>query len=117
MRLAYNSFFDSIPRLKAPDYMPTVQDALRVRLRTTGIDEALFKFEDINFRMVDVGGQRSERRKWIHCFQGVTAIIFCVALSEYDQTLREGEGVRHDSLVYDHQLTVQIHISIYLRTA
>lgn len=31
--------------------------------------------------MFDVGGQRSERKKWIHCFEGVTAIIFCVALS------------------------------------
>lgn len=44
----------------------------------------LFKFY-INliliFRMFDVGGQRSERKKWIHCFEGVTAIIFCVALS------------------------------------
>jgi hypothetical protein len=33
--------------------------------------------------MVDVGGQRSERRKWIHCFENVTSIIFLVALSEY----------------------------------
>ena len=41
------------------------------------------------FRMVDVGGQRSERRKWIHCFENVTSIIFLVALSEYDQVLAE----------------------------
>jgi len=40
-------------------------------------------------RMVDVGGQRSERKKWIHCFEGVTAIVFCVALSAYDLTLEE----------------------------
>lgn len=40
-------------------------------------------------RMVDVGGQRSERRKWIHCFENVTSIIFLVALSEYDQVLAE----------------------------
>jgi type IV secretory pathway TrbD component len=40
-------------------------------------------------RMFDVGGQRSERKKWIHCFEGVTAIIFIVALSEYDLTLAE----------------------------
>nr|XP_005997547.1 PREDICTED: guanine nucleotide-binding protein subunit alpha-14 [Latimeria chalumnae] len=39
--------------------------------------------------MVDVGGQRSERRKWIHCFENVTSIIFLVALSEYDQVLAE----------------------------
>ena len=43
--------------------------------------------------MVDVGGQRSERRKWIHCFENVTSIIFLVALSEYDQVLYEETNV------------------------
>ena len=42
-----------------------------------------------NHSMFDVGGQRSERKKWIHCFENVTSIIFCVALSEYDQVLLE----------------------------
>jgi hypothetical protein len=44
-------------------------------------------------RLVDVGGQRSERRKWIHCFERVTSIIFLVALSEYDQVLYESANV------------------------
>ncbi len=44
-----------------------------------------------NCRLFDVGGQRSERKKWIHCFEDVTAIIFCVAMSEYDQVLHEDE--------------------------
>ena len=44
------------------------------------------------FRLVDVGGQRSERKKWIHCFEDVTAILFFVALSAYDMGLRE-DGV------------------------
>lgn len=43
------------------------------------------------YRLFDVGGQRSERKKWIHCFEDVTAIIFCVAMSEYDQVLHEDE--------------------------
>lgn len=45
----------------------------------------------LHFRLFDVGGQRSERKKWIHCFEDVTAIIFCVAMSEYDQVLHEDE--------------------------
>lgn len=43
--------------------------------------------------MLDVGGQRSERKKWIHCFEDVTAIVFLVAISEYDQVLVEDESV------------------------
>jgi|SRR5882762_9779575 len=46
--------------------------------------------------MFDVGGQRSERKKWIHCFESVTSIIFCTALSEYDQVLlEEAKTVRY----------------------
>ncbi len=45
-----------------------------------------------SIRMVDVGGQRSERRKWIHCFENVTSIMFLVALSEYDQVLVESDN-------------------------
>ena len=51
-------------------------------------------YRDLLFRscrLFDVGGQRSERKKWIHCFEDVTAIIFCVAMSEYDQVLHEDE--------------------------
>jgi guanine nucleotide-binding protein G(i) subunit alpha len=40
-----------------------------------------------------VGGQRSERRKWIHCFEDVTCLLFCVACSEYDETLIEDVSV------------------------
>ena len=46
-------------------------------------------------RMVDVGGQRSERKKWIHCFEGVTSIVFCVSLSAYDLVLAEDEEMVH----------------------
>ncbi|XP_063703068.1 guanine nucleotide-binding protein G(q) subunit alpha isoform X1 [Culicoides brevitarsis] len=81
-----------IDRVAAINYLPTEQDILRVRVPTTGIIEYPFDLEEIRFRMVDVGGQRSERRKWIHCFENVTSIIFLVALSEYDQILFESEN-------------------------
>jgi len=85
--------FDNIDRLSTKDYIPNVDDALRCRARTTGIIETSFQIEDICFNMVDVGGQRSERKKWIHCFQDVTAVIFCVAMNEYNQKLYEDETV------------------------
>jgi len=48
--------------------------------------------------MVDVGGQKSERRKWIHCFQDVTSILFLISLSGYDQCLVEDrDSVRQPS--------------------
>ena len=72
--------------------MPNDQDLLRSRLRTTGITETIFDLGQLTYRMFDVGGQRSERKKWIHCFESVTSIIFCTALSEYDQVLLEEAG-------------------------
>ncbi|XP_062064428.1 guanine nucleotide-binding protein subunit alpha-14 isoform X1 [Lepus europaeus] len=82
-------YLTDIDRIAMPSFVPTQQDVLRVRVPTTGIIEYPFDLENIIFRMVDVGGQRSERRKWIHCFESVTSIIFLVALSEYDQVLAE----------------------------
>ncbi|KAK0089944.1 hypothetical protein PV325_004421 [Microctonus aethiopoides] len=86
------SYLSDLARIEKPDYLPTEQDILRARAPTTGIIEYPFDLDSIIFRMVDVGGQRSERRKWIHCFENVTSIIFLVALSEYDQILFESEN-------------------------
>jgi len=85
-------YLDTVDRVAEPNYLPTLQDILRVRVPTTGIIEYPFDLDSIIFRMVDVGGQRSERRKWIHCFENVTSIMFLVALSEYDQVLVESDN-------------------------
>ncbi|XP_034752694.1 guanine nucleotide-binding protein subunit alpha-11-like [Etheostoma cragini] len=84
-------YLSDLDRISAQSYIPTLQDILRVRVPTTGIIEYPFDLSKVIFRMVDVGGQRSERRKWIHCFENVTSIIFLAALSEYDQVLYENE--------------------------
>ncbi|KAI8869627.1 G protein alpha subunit [Ramicandelaber brevisporus] len=93
-------FFENIQRIGEPDYIPTVEDVLRVRSRTTGILETKFTMGVLNVHLVDVGGQNSERNKWIRAFESVTSIIFCVAISEYDQPLLEdaSRNRMHDSL-------------------
>lgn len=83
-------FLSDMSRICQPDYIPNTNDILRTRKKTSGIYD--FKFQmgsGLTIHMFDVGGQRSERKKWIHCFDNVTLIIFCVALSEYDQVLLE----------------------------
>ncbi|KAJ1336197.1 hypothetical protein BSLG_007514 [Batrachochytrium salamandrivorans] len=90
---AVKNYFESIDRIGALGYMPTEQDVLRSRVKTTGITETTFRVGELTYRMFDVGGQRSERKKWIHCFENVTAIVFLVAISEYDQVLVEDETV------------------------
>jgi len=78
-----------LPRLFKRDYAPTSQDIIHARSRTTGVHEMRLTIRKQAVSLIDVGGQRSERRKWIHCFQDVTAILFLVSLSGYDQTLAE----------------------------
>lgn len=73
--------------------MPSVEDVLKSRVRTSGIVQETYKIDDVTFEMYDVGGQRNERKKWIHCFANVTAIIFVAAISEYDQVLFEDNAV------------------------
>jgi G-protein alpha subunit len=90
-----NSFFQDLDRLFAADYVPNNQDVLRSRLKTTGITETIFDLGRLTYRMFDVGGQRSERKKWIHCFENVNCVLFLVAISGYDQCLvEEMDGVR-----------------------
>ena len=71
------------------DYVASQQDMLLARVRTSGIVTEKYVIDQKNFEMYDVGGQRNERKKWIHCFDDVTAVIFVAAISEYDQVLFE----------------------------
>jgi hypothetical protein len=62
-------FIESASRITAPDWTPNDMDILKARVKTTGISETKFVKEGRKFTVVDVGGQRSERRKWLHCFE------------------------------------------------
>ncbi|KAK2829187.1 hypothetical protein Q7C36_017177 [Tachysurus vachellii] len=82
-------FLDNLEKLGMPDYLPSQQDILLARRPTKGIHEYDFEIKNVPFKMVDVGGQRSERRRWFECFDSVTSILFLVSSSEFDQVLME----------------------------
>lgn len=82
-------FLDHLHRIGRPDYMPSKQDVLHARKATKGIVEHEFMIKGIPFKMVDVGGQRSQRAKWFQCFDEVTSILFLVSSSAFDQVLME----------------------------
>mmetsp|Transcript_12770 Transcript_12770/g.14655 ORF Transcript_12770/g.14655 Transcript_12770/m.14655 type:complete len:363 (-) Transcript_12770:1337-2425(-) len=77
------------PEWGGNDWIPGKEDFLLARIRSTGVVEEEFRIGGARFRIIDVGGQRNERRKWIHSFAGVTAVLFIAASSEYDQFLFE----------------------------
>ena len=81
-----------LKQLIEADYMPSDEDLLLLRTRTTGILEQKFTIESNEFMIVDVGGQRSERRKWINCFDNVTAVLFVASIGGYDQSVWEDES-------------------------
>jgi len=84
-------FILRIEEVCSPDYIPSFVDALRCRSSTTGIVETAFSIDGSKFVLIDVGGQRNERKKWLHCFDGVTSVMFVVALTDYDAVLYEDE--------------------------
>eukprot|EP01128_Nolandella_sp_AFSM9_P012004 TRINITY_DN887_c2_g1_i1.p1 TRINITY_DN887_c2_g1~~TRINITY_DN887_c2_g1_i1.p1 ORF type:complete len:349 (-),score=66.34 TRINITY_DN887_c2_g1_i1:210-1256(-) len=95
-------FFPKIEEVVQEGYVPSDQDILQCRVQTTGVieTEVTDKANDITFSLVDVGGQRSERRKWMHCFEDVTAILFVTAISAFDQVLYEDHSTNrmHEAL-------------------
>merc|ERR1719446_665839 len=80
-----SKFFDEVLSIAAEDYCPNEQHMLTARVRTSGIVTESYVIDGNTFEMYDVGGQRNERKKWIHCFDNVTAVIFVGAISEYNE--------------------------------
>lgn len=94
-----NSFLERFSEVQKPDYVPTTQDILFCRIKTTAISKIEFSVPiptkygggTANFWMYDVGGQRGERKKWIAVFEGIEAILFLISASDFDLTLREDQ--------------------------
>lgn len=81
-------YLSQVKHLCQADYVPTEQDVLRARRATTDIHEYTIEVTQgkqvIPFFFRDVGGQRSERAKWVHCFEvGCVLLLVVLMCAEY----------------------------------
>ncbi|XP_074540978.1 guanine nucleotide-binding protein subunit alpha-12a [Halichoeres trimaculatus] len=114
-------FLDNLDRIGQMNYIPSKQDILFARKATKGIVEHDFVIKKIPFKMVDVGGQRSQRQKWFQCFDGITSILFMVSSSEYDQVLMEDrrtnrlvESMNIFETIVNNKLFLNVSIILFL---
>jgi len=114
-------YFDNLDRIASPNYKPNYDDILKSRRLTVGAEEIEFAIDGYVFHVIDVGGQKGEREKWIDYFQNNDAVIFFVALSEYDQKLAEDnstnrmtESLKLFSDVCNHQWFADAAIILFL---
>ncbi|KAJ6568527.1 guanine nucleotide binding protein, alpha subunit [Mycena capillaripes] len=96
-------FFDSVHRIAAPTYVPSEEDILHASTNSTTVIETRLSMGNLSLCIIDVAEQRAERKKWIHCFESVTSIIFCAALSDYGQVLkgRNANGLLESIYLFD----------------
>ena len=87
--------------------MPSDEDILLCRIPTKDVSEVRLLQGYVIWRIFDTGGQRSERRNWILCFEEVNAILFVAATSHYDQVMSDEN--KTNKLVESIQITC-VHI-------
>jgi len=73
---------------------------LKARLKTVGVCEYSFELEvaagaesGTEWKIIDVGGSRSQRQTWAQFFDDVDAILFLAPISGFDQALAEDRSV------------------------
>ncbi|KAL0062931.1 guanine nucleotide-binding protein subunit alpha [Marasmius tenuissimus] len=79
--------------LKSARLEPTHQNLLEWYVRTSGAYQNLFTIQDNQYVYWDCGGQRSERKKWVHYYHQVDVVVFVVSLIEYNRVLLEDHSV------------------------
>ncbi|KAI8812107.1 G-protein subunit alpha 8 [Cladochytrium replicatum] len=84
-------YFNNVERFGQDDFKPTEEDAVMARVMTTGIITTEVKSGPVQFSVIDVGGQRNERRKWIHTMDNCSLIVYVVNLAGYNSVLFEDQ--------------------------
>jgi hypothetical protein len=79
-------FLDNIERISDENYIPSETDFIHF---DAGIWKIQFEYNTIRHFIIDTTRQKSESRKWLHCFDDVTAAVFLVSLEHYETGFTE----------------------------
>ncbi|CAO4360846.1 unnamed protein product [Caenorhabditis nigoni] len=82
-------YLENLDRISKPDYLPNEEDIVHSRKATVTINSIVFQYTGVSLLMVDVGGQRSERKKWLHLFDDAKVVIFVIDLTGYAKKSEE----------------------------
>ncbi|CAB3397230.1 unnamed protein product [Caenorhabditis bovis] len=82
-------FLSNLDVINRPEYVPSEKDLIMSYVPTVGVQNVIFTANNQTFQLFDIGGQRIDRRKWAIHYDGIDAIFFCIAISEYDQLMNE----------------------------
>lgn len=100
----FSYLLDKIDDVVDPRYEPSIEDIVRMHVRTAGCQLSQLKFKDRVMQIYDFGGSRCDHRHWhtplrlsAHPF---TAVIYHASLSSYDEKSfdDESENAMADSL-------------------
>ena len=104
-----------------PDYTPSDQDILNVRVVTKQVCETVLSIRDVNYHFYDVSGMKKDRVHWLQFFDNCNIVLYVTSLSSYDQVLVEDPTVNRmvDSLVLleqmaNHKLLINVPFIIFL---
>ena len=80
-------FMEKIDSLGTDGYLPSNDDILRAHSKPKrGIVEEQYTVNGVHTAFYHVGAQRlTERKKWLHLFDDVTAVVFVASLADYSQ--------------------------------
>ena len=85
-------------------YLPSDKDILEARIRTNGISQTVFDRDWGCLRVIDTGGERSQRKKWIYVFEDVHVLVFVAKLVAYERVLWEdktGNSIKESFGIYE----------------
>eukprot|EP01126_Amoeba_proteus_P022167 TRINITY_DN2247_c0_g1_i10.p1 TRINITY_DN2247_c0_g1~~TRINITY_DN2247_c0_g1_i10.p1 ORF type:complete len:313 (+),score=62.46 TRINITY_DN2247_c0_g1_i10:232-1170(+) len=92
----YSYFVEKLDQIVQPDYVPTNEDIMKCRQRTSGVSLTEFMKDKYKWQLLDAGGQKPERDKWSTIIQNenILGILFFISLGDFNIKSNDEDGTK-----------------------